>query len=469
MKLLSFVKFLCIFFCFAACGAKNNHADIDTSLIDTSNSSKSFLADSFATGQVIPNVICHTDATQSYALYLPASHKTEKLPVIYFFDPHGNGALPLNNYKSLAEEYHFILVGSNNSKNGNDFSTADRIWDNLFTDTKNRLPVTVSQIYVCGFSGGGKVASYLGLHHPEIKSVIAGGAGISLLNSGGAINFTFTAIAGTGDMNMTDLVLINNELDKTTTRHRIIFFNGKHEWAPESTMNTAFAGLQLDAMYKKAIPVNDSFINKFVVDGKASVAALLQADNYTKAAGACNVYTSFLNGLSKQASWFIEKDKSIQSSLSYQRQYNIEQDLFTREENIKHTYQQHFESADAAYWQNTINEVKQKAKQPTPEGAMYQRLQAYLSLAFYSFSNQLINNNRNDEARYFVELYKLADPSNSEAWYFSAMLDARNGDRATTVEDLLKAVANGFADKNRLTNQAEFKEIDLSTVVNKLR
>ena len=75
-----------------------------------------------------------------------------------------------------------------------------------------------------------------------------------ILTDAGNFNFSFTAIAGEGDMNMTDLVAITNGLDKTQTRHRIIFFDGIHEWAPENTMNIAFAGLQLDAMQQKLIP-----------------------------------------------------------------------------------------------------------------------------------------------------------------------------------------------------------------------
>ena len=93
---------------------------------------------------------------------------------------------------------------------------------------------------------------------------------------------------------------------------------------------------------------------------------------------------------------------------------------------------------------------------------MYQRLLAYLSLAFYSISNQLINNNQNKEAAYFVTLYKMADPANSEAWYFSAVLNARNNNAKAVHDDLLKAVANGFNDKQRLLQQPEFQSIQPS-------
>src|ERR1700735_1842902 len=78
-------------------------------------------------GQVIDSVICKADPTQSYALYVPAKGQKEALPIIYFFDPHADGALPVKKYKALADAYGFILAGSNNSKNGNDWSVTVNI------------------------------------------------------------------------------------------------------------------------------------------------------------------------------------------------------------------------------------------------------------------------------------------------------------------------------------------------------
>jgi Flp pilus assembly protein TadD len=109
----------------------------------------------------------------------------------------------------------------------------------------------------------------------------------------------------------------------------------------------------------------------------------------------------------------------------------------------------------------------------TEMAAMYQRLLAYLSLAFYSISNQQINGNQNDAARHFVELYKLADPSNSEAWYFSALLYARAGDGHHAGADLLKAAGYGFNEEARLRRQPEFQrlsgQIGLSAIESKMR
>ena len=165
------------------------------------------------------------------------------MPVIYFFDPHGDGLLPVKKYKALADTYHFILIGSNNSKNGNDWTATEDIWKVLSDDSQKRLPIDAKRIYTGGFSGGAKVATYIALTHPDIRGVIAGGAALAEMAAKGEnLHFSFSGIVGQGDMNMTDLVAINNSLDKTATRHRLIFFDGKHEWAPESTMNIAFAG-----------------------------------------------------------------------------------------------------------------------------------------------------------------------------------------------------------------------------------
>src|SRR5262249_32615137 len=125
------------------------------------------------------------------------------------------------------------------------------------------------------------------------------------------------------------------------------------------------------------------------------------------------------------------------------------------------------------YWRKTITDLQSRAKAQTTEGVMYQRLVAYLSLAFYSISNQLINSNQNDGARYFVQLYKMDDPTNSEAWNFSAMLNARSNNAQSTENDLMKAVENGFNDKNRVEQQPEFQnlanKINFQEIENKMK
>jgi len=72
-------------------------------------------------------------------------------------------------------------------------------------------------------------------------------------------------------------------------------------------------------------------------------------------------------------------------------------------------------------------------------------------------------------ARHFVELYKLADPTNSEAWYFSAILNAREGKEGIAEADLLKADNCGFRDKARLLQQPEFQSLDKAKIEKGMR
>jgi hypothetical protein len=410
-------------------------------------------------GKVIDGVLCQSDASQTYAVYIPVIGNALPLPIVYFFDAHGAGALPLNKYKALADEYGFILVGSNNSKNGNDWTTTDKVWQSIFTDTQKRLKINSNRMYTCGFSGGAKVAGYVALKYLGIKGVIANGAGLPDGVAAGDYNFSFTAVAGMGDMNMAPLVTFAHSLDNTRTRHRTILFDGKHEWAPETTMGIAFAGLQLDAMLQGLVAKDGAFINSYIAKSKNRVGVLYQANQLIKAEQECQLSVSFLEGLSKDADWFRERATAIAGNKQYQKQQQEQQALLAKEQTIQALYQREFEQGDADYWAKTIAGLKTAAAAKTPEGMMNQRLLAWLSLAFYSISNQFINSNQNDGARHFVDLYKLADPTNSEAWYLSAVLDAREGHAQAVEKDLLKAIACGFNDKKRLHQQPEFKNL----------
>ena len=260
-------------------------------------------------------------------------------------------------------------------------------------------------------------------------------------------------------MNLTDLVALNNELDKTRSEHRIIFFEGKHEWPPENIMDIACDGVQFDAMREKLVPENDAFINDYITKSKKRFNDYSSSNNLIKAEQECKLSINMLNGLTNEINWFKEKDVSLLNNAEYKKQWHVQQNLLDIEQNMKAAYMQRFQNGDINYWTKTINELQTKAKAQTPEGAMYQRLVAFLSLAFYSISNQFITSNQNNQARYFVELYKMDDPANSEAWYFSAILNARINDPKATENDLLKAVENGFTDKIRMEQQPEFQSL----------
>ena len=199
-------------------------------------------ADSFATGIVIPSVSLQMDGSQSFALYLPKTYTNSlRYPVIIFFDPHGDGTVPLNLYYSLAEKYGYLLIGSNNSKNGMNFDQTSVIANNLINEAKTRFSINDKKIAVCGFSGGAKVALLNAANNANISSVIYCGAVIPLQNLTHPLSFL--GFAGTKDMNYTDEVSFNRNLPDNIP-HFLIQWDGKHEWTKADVFENVFTFLQ---------------------------------------------------------------------------------------------------------------------------------------------------------------------------------------------------------------------------------
>jgi hypothetical protein len=77
------------------------------------------LAQDLPRGTIIDEVKCAGDATQSYALYLPSSYSPDrKWNLLIAFHPAARGRLMVEKYQAAAEEYGYIVAGSNNSRNG---------------------------------------------------------------------------------------------------------------------------------------------------------------------------------------------------------------------------------------------------------------------------------------------------------------------------------------------------------------
>src|SRR3954469_12410706 len=145
------IKLLIPILCFLACSSQQPSQNQTADSIAKDSVILQPTKDSFPKGKIIEKVVCKNNTSQSYALYIPNNHNNEPLPVVYCFDPHGDGTLPLKNYRALADADQFILIGSNNSKNGNDWNTTQQMWNTLLADTQSRLPINSNRLYTCGF------------------------------------------------------------------------------------------------------------------------------------------------------------------------------------------------------------------------------------------------------------------------------------------------------------------------------
>ena len=199
-------------------------------------------APEFRKGEILDKVVCLDDPGQSYALYLPSSFDRAKTwPVLFLFDSGARGSAGVKAFRTAAETYGWILIGSNNSHNGplNDSLVAAKA---LWRDSQKRLPVDQRRVYASGFSGGARIASIfpqaVGL---PVAGIIGCGAGLAVgLAPGDLRAAAYFGLAGFRDFNYDEMKRLDAALDSDGLPHRIFFFEGIHDWPdPASCLRAA--------------------------------------------------------------------------------------------------------------------------------------------------------------------------------------------------------------------------------------
>lgn len=221
------------------------------------------LHDSLPRGVVIDTVHV-TGKPYSFSLYLPSDYSpSRQWPVIFALDPAKRGYMPVTIFKNAAEKYGYIIAGSNDSHNGQISKMLPAIWG-MIRDVMGRFNIDQKRIYVAGFSGGARMASYLAFNNPQITGVIACGAGLtSNLRLSPELKFSFVTTVGDTDMNYLELNELHQALDHYHIPNHQIIFNGGHQWPDSLSALQAVQWLQLDAMRRNLIPTNPGFISTY--------------------------------------------------------------------------------------------------------------------------------------------------------------------------------------------------------------
>lgn len=231
---------------------------------------------SFLQGEVIERVTVKTDATQSYALYLPKNYTPDKKwAILYAFEPIARGKLPVVIFQEAAEKYGYIVVGSYNSQNGLDGQTMTRILNTLWTDTHQRYSIDEKRVYATGFSGGARVASIFAANCGCVAGVIGSGAGFSSgLKPAPNLPFVYFNAIGFDDYNYYEIRALKKALEEAKVTHRVERFEGAHQLLPKDVAEVALAWMQLQAMKKGVLAKDEMFIEE------TFQARILKAESY---------------------------------------------------------------------------------------------------------------------------------------------------------------------------------------------
>lgn len=268
------------------------------------------------TGQVIADVKCVQDATQSYALYLPAGYKPEReWPVIFAFDPGGRGQNAVDRYQAAAEQYGFIVAGSNNSRNG---MPAGKAIESMSGDVIARFHVDPKRMYTAGMSGGARVAMSIGLSSTKVAGVIASSAGYPDGQLRKSLRFPVFATAGTEDFNHLEMREVDAAL---TSPHHLAIFEGGHVWLSSELAVEAVEWMEVQAMKSGLKPRDDREIDRLFAKRTAAVAA---AKNDKDAFVALQSIASDFDGLKDVSAIAaraatLGKDKGVRDALKKDR------------------------------------------------------------------------------------------------------------------------------------------------------
>lgn len=413
----------------------------------------------FNPGSVYKSVNCDNNTTFSYALYLPKNYNDSSLfPVVYFFDSHGDGLLPVEKYRNIADEFNLIICCSNDSKNGLNANEINQISYQFIHDIKKRFRVNPKQQFTAGFSGGARVSVQIADINKEIIGVMGFGAGLPNSDFISHMDFNYFFAAGKKDFNFNELYNLNNDLNAKGSKHLFSTFDGKHEW-PDT--NTVKMGIYYMLLKSNSNPTEsllasyENFEEENLKAAKNKNDIVTQQEIYERKAITLDKVANTLN------------DKKMASTLKSTSQYTLYtqnlQKTLLKEAESKAVFSEQLANGSTEWWNSEIEKLMEGEKNAVNEEFRNgcSRLIGYLGLAAYIYANNALKNNQLDDLQRFLFIYEKLEPTNPEVYYLKAIFYVRQNNHNLALLSLEEAIKNGFTDFNRIRQETSFNFSDL--------
>jgi len=298
-------------------------------------------AEGFVKGEIIDKALCKADPEQSYALYLPIDYSIDKKwPILYAFDPGARGRIPLELFKPAAEKYGYIVVCSNNSRNGPTEPIQCAIWA-VWRDTRARFSIDPNRIYSTGFSGGARVASrFHRLTGNTCAGIIACGAGLSkaIADLGMIKPAAWYGIIGLADFNYRELTDLDRAFDETDVLHRVKVIESNHRWPPKEICTHAVEWMEVNAIKKGTRKKDNSLVQTLYQEALNRAHNLEVADKIYYAADTYEAAQVLFDGL-VDTSKAEKKKTQLKKSNAYKKFQNDEEKRLQRERDFIRNYQ----------------------------------------------------------------------------------------------------------------------------------
>ncbi|KIC02822.1 hypothetical protein OA88_06775 [Flavobacterium sp. JRM] len=374
------------------------------------------------TGVIIDSVKIATTPSESYAIYFPKKYDA-KTPtaLVFIFDPDARGKIAIEPFILAAETYNYILVCSNTLKNGStqvNIAVANRLFDNVL----QTYAIDTSQLYISGFSGGARLASFYGISSGAFQGVIACGASFNGMDKliPPSNNFSYVGMVGDRDMNYLEMIANKEWLDNAKIVNTLFIAHEEHVWPKQAEMLRAFDWLEIQAYKKNIRPKNDTIIKR-IYDKNLRIADSLKANKEMIASvGAYEKGITFFN--TNEDNFLRTKIAEIKKTREYKDEVAKMEKIKVQENEILDKlslrFDQELKSAKGntnfKFWNTEMKKLNAMKldNNDIPTQNMVIRALYWFQVIVYETGEENKRNQQKDKADYCTELYKIITETN---------------------------------------------------------
>ena len=435
-------------------------------------------ADDLPAGQIADRVVCKADASQTYALYLPSGFSKDRLwPILFCFDPGARGRIPVELFRAAAEQYGYIVAGSNISRNGPQGRSVEAM-KAMWEDTQDRFPLDPARVFLAGMSGGARTVCIFAQSSPLFAGVIAFAAGFPDARAPAKVPFFFFGAAGRDDFNYPEMRQLDGDLERLGAVHRVVAFDGGHGWPPAEICTRGIEWLELQSMKAGKRPCDNAIIDAL----HEKAAALIRA-----AEGAGSPGELYLQEKATVEDFRGLKDMTALETGAARLAASKEVRKYLQDEKGQQTLQRNREAELHAQWSrrydgsessdavisfnSLLSDLKRQAEaaSDSPTRRIARRVLEGSYIGANEQSRGLLANQNYQSAAKWMELAAAIHPDRFQLLYNLATTYAKGRDRRGAVDALKRAVEQGFRDSGAFEQEAAFDFLRSDPAIKSLR
>lgn len=404
---------------------------------------------------------------ESIAIYLPKKKmKDGKRPVIFIFEPAARGSLGIAPFIKSADKFGYLLVCSNNSKNG-PFNTNFPIADRMFRFVSKRFRIDIKRVYTSGFSGGARLACSLAENNAQITGVIACGAGFSMdsgllpTNSG----FSYAALIGTQDMNYKEIYYSKSLLARAKVPFEIFTFEINHKWPEPDQVEEAMNWMHLEEVKNQLVQkidpiINELYSNSYLIakDYEANDKWVLAAERYKRILKTFNRHFD--------CDSIQQRFDALIRSKEYTRNKKLIEQNFTKEKELGDPLIDRFmvdlEKKDPKlnWWKKEIEKLIEKESRASDESRdMMLRLRYKIYAMAIETAGHRLGVDALKQKKFCYEICTIVYPKHAYPFFLLIDLAVETDDEDQACNYFERLTATGFSNKESLSYLKSYERL----------